>query len=65
MKVYTIEEYDYNELEETLECMIDKAKDFLRKMDMSEMGYRNRMGWRDEDDDYDWKIKKGRGKGRY
>jgi hypothetical protein len=33
-----------------------KAKKFLAKMEEGEFG--SRRGWRDEDD-YDWKVKKG------
>lgn len=63
MRVYTIQESDYSDLEENLECVIEKAKKFLKKMEhSSEYGSRN-YGSRnrdyEEDDDYDWKIKKG------
>lgn len=57
MRVYTIQESDYSDLEENLECIIEKAKKFLKKMEHSgEYGSRNRDY---EDDDYDWKIKRG------
>ena len=58
MKVYTLEEKDYSDLEESLECIIKKAEKFLRKMESG--SFENRMGWKyREDDEYDWKIKKG------
>jgi len=61
MKVYTLEEKDYSDLEETLECIMHKAKKFLAKMEEGEFGSRNwgsRKHW-DDDEEYDWKIKKG------
>lgn len=57
MKVYTLQEHDYSELEDTLECIMAKAKKFLAKMEEGEFGSRKRH-W-DEEDEYDWKIKKG------
>lgn len=66
MKVYTLQETDYSDLEESLECIMHKAKKFLEKMESGDFGSRRGMGWRDEeDDDYDWKVKKGRYSGRY
>ena len=61
MKVYTLQETDYSDLAESLECIANKAMKFLRKMEDGDFGNRNRMGWRydDYDDDYDWKVKKG------
>lgn len=62
MKVYTIQETDYENLEESLECIMEKAKKFLAKMNSGEFGMRkhSRGDWDDEEDDYDWKIKKNR-----
>ena len=57
MKVYTLQETDYSDLEETLECIMHKAKKFLAKMEDGEFGSRN-YGSKDWDD-YDWKIRKG------
>lgn len=59
MKVYTLQENDYSELEESLECIMDKAKKFLHKMESGEFGSRKRRYYDDEEDDYDWKVKKG------
>lgn len=56
MKIYTLQETDYSELEDTLECIMHKAKKFLTKMEEGEFG--SKRGWKDEDD-YDWKIRKG------
>ena len=56
MKIYSIEEKDYSDLEESLECIVAKAKKLLKKMENGDFGSRNRY---DDDDDYDWKIKKG------
>lgn len=58
MKVYTLQEHDYSELEESLECIMNKAKKFLQKMEDGEFGSRRHRGY-DDEDDYDWKIKKG------
>ena len=62
MKVYSIQETDYENLEESLECIMEKAKKLLTKMTSGEFGTRKRSrnDWEDEEDDYDWKIKKGR-----
>lgn len=58
MKVYTLQETDYSDLEETLECIMHKAKKWLQRMEENEFGSRKR--YKDyEDDDYDWRIKKG------
>lgn len=61
MKVYSIEEKDYEELEEYLEKVVKCGKKLLKAMESGEFGSRNRHDW-DEEDDYDWKIKRG---GRY
>lgn len=58
MRVYTLQENDYSDLEETLECIMHKAKKFLAKMEEGEFGSRNQR-MRYEDDDYDWKLKRG------
>lgn len=58
MKTYVIEEEKYSELEEWVEKIVDCGKKLLHKMEEGEFG--SRMGRRDyEDDDYDWKLKKG------
>ena len=36
MRVYTLQENDYSDLEETLECIMHKAKKFLAKMEEGE-----------------------------
>ena len=60
MRVYTLQENDYSDLEETLEYIMHKAKKFLAKMEEGEFdpsknyGSRGYMG-----DDYDWKLKRG------
>lgn len=66
MRIYTIEETGYNDLHKVVDKMCDVvkcAKKVLEEVEESEYG--SRMGWRkryDEDEeDYDWKIKKGRG----
>ena len=60
MRVYSIEEKDYNELEEYLEKVVKCGKKLLKAMESGEFGSRNRHhdDW-DEEDDYDWKIKRG------
>lgn len=61
MRIYTIEEDGYNNLNKVVEKMCDVvrcAKKVLEEVEESE--YNSRMGWRDRhEDDYDWKIKKG------
>lgn len=63
MKVYTIEEDNYNNLTEIVDKISEVAycaKKVIKDMESS-MNYRSPR-WRDEEDeeDYDWKIKKGR-----
>lgn len=65
MKVYTIQETEYECLEETLECIVDKAKKLLYKMSSGEFGnkkYSKKSYDEDyeDEDDYDWKIKNRR-----
>lgn len=62
MRVYSIEEKNYTELEDFLKKMVKCGKKILEEMEEGEFASRNRMGWRDEEDedDYDWKVKKGR-----
>lgn len=59
MRVYTLQENDYSDLEESLECIMHKAKKFLQKMESGEFGSRKHRGYDDDDEDYDWKIKRG------
>lgn len=61
MRVYSIEESNYTELTDFLKKMVKCGKKILEEMEENEFASRNRMGWRDdEEDDYDWKVKKGR-----
>lgn len=63
MKVFTIEETCYNDLEETLGKVMKYGKKLLECMEESELESKGYMGWKRRDDeyeDYDWKIKKGR-----
>lgn len=59
MRVYTLQENDYSDLEETLECIMHKAKKFLAKMEEGEFGSRNYGSKGYMEDDYDWKLKRG------
>jgi hypothetical protein len=59
MRVYTLQENDYSDLEETLECIMHKAKKFLAKMEEGEFGSRNYGSRGYMEDDYDWKLKRG------
>lgn len=59
MRVYTLQENDYSDLEETLECIMHKAKKFLAKMEEGEFGSRNYGSRGYTEDDYDWKLKRG------
>ena len=61
MRVYSLQEADYNELEEYLEKIVKCGKKLLNMIENNEYGSRNRHEW-DGEDDYDWKIKRG---GRY
>lgn len=60
MRVYSIEEKNYTELEEFLKKMVKCGSKILEEMEEGEFASRNRMGWRDDEDDYDWKLKRGR-----
>lgn len=60
MRVYTLQENDYSDLEETLECIMHKAKKFLAKMGEGEFDSSKNYGSRGYmEDDYDWKLKRG------
>lgn len=63
MKVYTLQETDHNEMMDSLECIVKKAHKLIERLEDIDFGsrYGSRYGTRrDEDDEYDWKIKKGR-----
>lgn len=63
MKVYTIEEPDYSELTDYLKDLVKCGKKWVERMEGGEFGARMNRRYRDdydEDDDYTWKIKKGR-----
>lgn len=57
MKMYTIEEDKYEELEEWVERIVACGEKLLNKLQHSEFAMKSRDEF--ENDDYDWKIKKG------
>lgn len=69
MKVYTIEEDNYEELSNWVNKIVNCGKKIMEKLNDEtsvRSGFRNRDKYytQENDEDYDWSIKKGRG-GRY
>lgn len=57
MRVYSIEETNYNELESFLKKMVKCGKKILDEMEDGEFASRSRMGYRDDEDDDDGFMK--------
>ncbi len=69
MKVYTIEEDNYEELSNWVNKIVSCGKKIMEKLNDEtsvRSGFRNRDKYymQENGEDYDWSIKKGRG-GRY